>query len=357
MLNVYKAYSGFVVTSVATSGPNITKTTLIRAMRSVKKETLKLIETFIQRTEEPQILRQNFIPPLLEAVLGDYKMNIPDTRDPEVLSLMTIVMKRLESSMTQEVPRIFDCVFDCTLQMITTNFEDYPEHRLHFFNLLRAINSHCFPAFFMIPEQHFKLVIDSIVWAFKHTMRNIAETGLHILEELWKNISQSEVSTAFYKTYFLSLLQDLFVVLTDTFHKSGFKMQATMIQRMIQSVENMDVVKCPLNTVDPTMDNKVFLRQHVMNLLSVSFPNLTKQQVQEFVFGLFAFRIGDIKFQSHLHDFLVRIKEFSSGDDNAELTISEREATEQREREEQRQHNLQIPGMIAPNDLDNMTDS
>lgn len=30
--------------------------------------------------------------------------------------------------------------------MITKNFEDYPEHRLKFFSLLRAIAAHCFPA-------------------------------------------------------------------------------------------------------------------------------------------------------------------------------------------------------------------
>lgn len=33
-----------------------------------------------------------------------------------------------------------------SLQMITKNFEDYPEHRLKFFSLLRAIATHCFPA-------------------------------------------------------------------------------------------------------------------------------------------------------------------------------------------------------------------
>ena len=35
----------------------------------------------------------------------------------------------------------------------------------------------CFPAFLRIPTPIFKLIIDSIVWAFKHTMRDIAETG------------------------------------------------------------------------------------------------------------------------------------------------------------------------------------
>lgn len=203
-------------------------------MRTVKKETLKLIETFIEKSEDPRVVTQNFIPPLLEAVLGDYKTNIPDARDPEVLSVMTVTINKLQAAITPDIPRILDNVFECTLQMITTNFQDYPEHRLHFFTMIRAINCYCFqgmsfptffdnPAFFHISPTHFKLIIDSIVWAFKHTERQISETGLNILLELLKNVSEAgpEVSAAFYKTYFLSLLQDVFYVLTDTFHKSG----------------------------------------------------------------------------------------------------------------------------------------
>lgn len=30
-----------------------------------------------------------------------------------------------------------------------------------------------------LPPAQFKLVIDSVVWAFKHTMRDIADTGLN----------------------------------------------------------------------------------------------------------------------------------------------------------------------------------
>ena len=42
---------------------------------------------------------------------------------------------------------------------------------------LQAVNTHCFPALLNIPQPQFKLVLDSIIWAFKHTMRNVALTG------------------------------------------------------------------------------------------------------------------------------------------------------------------------------------
>jgi hypothetical protein len=123
-------------------------------------------------------------------------------------------------------------------QMITKNFEDYPEHRLKFFSLLRAIASHCFRALFTLSSQvseqqafhvsrgylfvgfveeasavdlsflfdrplfwsswdvnsmfcviwqQLKLVMDSIIWAFRHTERNVAETGLNLLLEMLTN--------------------------------------------------------------------------------------------------------------------------------------------------------------------------
>ena len=42
------------------------------------------------------------------------------------------------------MPEIFDAVFECTLDMINKDFEEFPEHRTEFFTLLQAVNSHCF---------------------------------------------------------------------------------------------------------------------------------------------------------------------------------------------------------------------
>lgn len=102
-------------------------------------------------------------------------------REPKVLSTMAVIVNKLRNHITQEVPKIFDAVFECTLDMINKNFEDYPQHRTSFYELLQAVNQHCFRAFLNIPSAQFKLVFDSVVWAFKHTMRNVADMGLNIL--------------------------------------------------------------------------------------------------------------------------------------------------------------------------------
>ena len=61
-----------------------------------------------------------------------------------MLSLFAAIINKLKTLMDNDVPHIFEAAFECTLQMITRNFEDYPEHRLQFFALLHAIVNHCF---------------------------------------------------------------------------------------------------------------------------------------------------------------------------------------------------------------------
>jgi exportin-1 len=80
------------------------------------------------------------------------------------------------------------------------DFEEFPEHRTNFFLMLQSVNHHCFASFLSIPAPQFKLVLDSIIWAFKHTMRNVADTGLTILFQLLQNVaSQPEAAQSFYQ--------------------------------------------------------------------------------------------------------------------------------------------------------------
>jgi exportin-1 len=178
----------------------------------------------------------SFLPSFLP-ILGDYQRNIAGARDPEVLSLFATVIEKLKGHVVNDVPRIMEAVFECTLQMITINFEDFPEHRIKFFEFLKAVNSHAFSALFQIPPEHQKLVVDSIVWAMKHTERNISETGLDILHELLQNVGKTpDVSQGFYQQFLLALIQDVLAVMTDRLHKSGFKMHATLLRHMFHLV-------------------------------------------------------------------------------------------------------------------------
>lgn len=66
------------------------------------------------------------------------RTGVPSAREPEVLSTMATIVNKLESHITQQVPKIFDAVFQCTLAMINKDFEEFPEHRTNFFLLLQV---------------------------------------------------------------------------------------------------------------------------------------------------------------------------------------------------------------------------
>ncbi|KAK4384753.1 protein EXPORTIN 1A [Sesamum angolense] len=356
MLNVYRMYSELISTSIAQGGPYASRTSIVKLLRSVKRETLKLIETFLDKAEDQPHIGKQFVPPMMDPVLGDYARNLPDARESEVLSLFATIINKYKGAMIEDVPRIFEAVFQCTLEMITKNFEDYPEHRLKFFSLLRAIATHCFPALIHLSSEQLKLVMDSIIWAFRHTERNIAETGLNLLLEMLKNFQASEFCNQFYRTYFLTIEQEIFAVLTDTFHKPGFKLHVLVLQHLFCLVESGALTE-PLWDVATVPyaypNNGMFVREYTIKLLSTSFPNMTAAEVSQFVNGLFESRADLSTFKNHIRDFLVQSKEFSA-QDNKDLYAEE--AAAQRERERQRM--LSIPGLIAPNEIqDEMVDS
>ena len=67
------------------------------------------------------------------------------------------------------------------------------------------------------------------------------DQGLNILNELLLNVGKTpNISQGFYQQYLLALIQDVFAVMTDRLHKSGFKMHATLLRNMFHLVQTME---------------------------------------------------------------------------------------------------------------------
>ena len=66
---------------VACQVPSLT----LRAMQ-VKKSALRLIEAFVDKCEDPDLVATKFVPAIMDPILGDYASNVPDARsDPPQL--------------------------------------------------------------------------------------------------------------------------------------------------------------------------------------------------------------------------------------------------------------------------------
>ena len=160
------------------------------------------------------------------------------------------------------------------------------------------------------------------------------------------------ISQGFYQQYLLALIQDVFAVMTDRLHKSGFKMHATLLRFMFHLVQTNQVT-APLfdpATAPAGQTNPSFLREHVSNLLIQSFPNLTRGQVSAFVDGMFDLKMDLPTFKTHLRDFLIQLKEFSA-EDNSGLYGEEQEKQQQRRREEEEMRRSAVPGIMKPSEI------
>jgi exportin-1 len=132
-------------------------------LRTIKKEILKLVETYVKKAEDLDGVNANLIPGLLDAILGDYNQNVPAARDAEVLNVMATIISKLQSLLTPQIAPILDAVFEPTLGMINQDFAEYPEHRVGFFKMLRAMNLTCFPGMWLYEgEARIKLTLSSL---------------------------------------------------------------------------------------------------------------------------------------------------------------------------------------------------
>lgn len=356
MLSLYKAVSSMISDLVSSDGLIATKTPKVRGLRTIKKEILKMIETYINQADNLEEIVRDLAQPLFQAVLEDYKSNVPDARDAEVLNCMTALVAKVGPMIPDGVVLVLQNVFECTLDMIKNDFVEYPEHRVEFYKLLKEINIRSFSALLQLSGDAFQSLINAALWAFKHNNRDVEDNGLILTLELIENVEKlgnTPFSKAFYENFYFQILSDTFYVLTQPDHKSGFRYQAQLLAQLIHLVED-GVIKEPLYTSDQAPEgtsNSEYLKQFLGNLLSGAFENLQDEQLINFLKVATSVYKDLNKFKSTLRDFLVQIKEVG-GDPTDYLFAEDKEIEKQQQEKAQRQKDLQVGGLIKPSDMD-----
>lgn len=87
--------------------------------------------------------------------------------------------------------------------------------------------------------------------------------------------SSPQVAQAFYQQYFLTIVQEVFYVMTDSEHKSGFSLQASVLSKMFKIVNQGGVPISVLDpSADPSMSSTEFFQGYCVKLLSGAFPHV-----------------------------------------------------------------------------------
>lgn len=356
MLSLYKAVSTMVSDSVAKDGIIATKTPKVRGLRTIKKEILKMIETYINQADNLEEIVRDLAQPLFGAVLEDYNSNVPDARDAEVLNCMTALVSKVGHMIPEGVVLILQSVFECTLDMIKTNFIDYPEHRVEFIKLLREINAKSFQALLQLSGDAFQSLINAALWAIKHNSREVEDNGLTLTLELIENVEKlgdTAFTKAFYENFYFQILSDTFYVITQPDHKAGFRIQSQLLAQLVHLVED-NVIKYPLYSPDQAAEgtaNSDFLKQYLAQLLSSAFDNLKQEQLVTFLNVLTSSYKDLNKFKGTLRDFLIQIKEVG-GDPTDYLFAEDKELEKKEQIRIQREKDLQVGGLVKPSEMD-----
>lgn len=356
MLSLYKAVSTMISDSVAKDGVIATKTPKVRGLRTIKKEVLKMIESYVNQADNLQEIVNDLVQPLFGAVLEDYSSNVADARDAEVLNCMTALVAKLGHLIPEGVVLILQNVFQCTLDMIKNDFIEYPEHRVEFYRLLKEINARSFQALLQLSGDAFQSLINASLWAFKHNNRDVEENGLQLTLELIENVEKlgdTPFTKAFYTNFYFQILSDTFYVFTQPDHKSGFRYQSQLLAQLIHLVQDQ-IIKYPLYTPEQAPEgtsNTEYLKQYLGTLLSSAFENLQSDQLVNFL-GVLTTVYNDLsKFKATLRDFLVQLKEYG-GDPTDYLFAEDKEIEKQEKSRIQRERDLQVGGLIKPSEMD-----
>lgn len=348
LMQIYKLYSENISLAIA-SGPGSYNNIILKATKTIRREILNLIATFIKQSENPEMIVKDFLP-VLSDLITDYNSNVPNARDPEVLSLFSSLIEKMEDKMNEYVPDILNWLFESTLTMIKDDYTSFMDFRKNFFGLIKNIVNFSLEGLFKANEESFKICIDSIIWAVKHYQIQLAEIGLETMNELLsKVVLNEEIANVFFQNFYMSIMQDTFFVLTDSLHKSGFYKQALIIMKLIAIVEN-NMFSSILS--DKYTSNKVFVLEYLSDTLIKLFTNCNKVQIQTFVLNMFNNWNDKKEFVNTLRDFLILLKEFA-GKDQDELFEQEKQAALKEAQDREELKKKAIPGLLKQKAIDN----
>eukprot|EP00049_Salpingoeca_infusionum_P018286 m.356524 g.356524 ORF g.356524 m.356524 type:complete len:1068 (-) comp17567_c0_seq1:423-3626(-) len=350
MLAVYGAASQQCQQAIAENGESVVNQPFVKQLKGVRRDILRIVSSWTAKASSKEEAVSTFMPPLFEAILSDYQSSTPQARESEVLNALASIIQSLGSQLGDGILEVFNAVFESTLDMITQDFETLPEFRTGFYDMLYAIMSRAFGSLSDLSGEQWKLLLNALVWGFKHPILSVADTALKTLEKIIDNlavVSGSEAAQAFYSEFFLEILEHLLAVATDSVHLNSINHHSSILAKLFALVDQ-GIIQVPLSE-GQQVSNIDFVKQYVGNLLKGAFPHLSDDQLLVIVEGFFALDTTPNDFKGHLRDFLVQCRE-QVGGDLEDLYLQERQEQLQAAAVDKRRRDRAVPGMLNPHD-------
>eukprot|EP00760_Papus_ankaliazontas_P004900 PhM_4_TR1225/c0_g1_i1/m.24325/K14290/XPO1, CRM1; exportin-1 len=291
------------------NGPHSYSLVEVRLLKMVKREIIKIIQIMCEETKDPEPIRNDILPLVFNTLLRDYCEAVPPLREAHVLSLVTSVVDRF--GLEEAVPLILDSTLASTMEMLSSNMQDYPDHRVNIFKLLAVLTRRCFPALLEYAQNNVA-VIEAMLWAMQHNVMTVSSTGVDMMTVFLCNVSQCDaISQRFYQTYYVTILTEVLVAMTDTLHKADFGGHVKLLFQLIKVAE---IAPCVAMDQPQGMDSITYVKNFLGSTLSNNFPNLTPLQLETFLGAVCNPYSKPLEFKAVLRDFLLEVKEWGSRD-------------------------------------------
>ena len=176
LLNIYKCYSNTISLGAQKLGDKSLTDPMLKCMRTLRHNILRLFSIFYSNIDSKSLMT-DFLPQMM-LLLNEFSTNDPNAKDAEILSLFASLIDILKDEFKLAIPEIMTKLAAPTLQMITTNFEAFPDHRKNYFELLNSLVCSCFSGIISIDIAGTKVIMDSLIWGIKHQDPLLSELNL-----------------------------------------------------------------------------------------------------------------------------------------------------------------------------------
>lgn len=309
MLALYRGISSFQQQILLSNNSHLNAMSF-KLSRQIKRESLKLIDTFVCNLPNPDLFSAEYISTLFDTILNDYSSLTQELRDFEVLNLTASLIAKKNLALMIFIRPIFQSIFKSTLELISKDFTDYPEHRLAFFNLINICFKKCFGAISTLNQDEIGILIESMKWALKHGHREISSTGLDSFLTLFKCIDSLDKDNYIFiiKSFSMQIIQDVLFIIFDSDHMFEFDNTTELFSILINHI----LKPVHMFNFDSSIDNTSFLNSKIISLLTNAFPHIKTEKVQVFSTDLLL-HYGDINsFRTQIKDFVIISREVST---------------------------------------------
>lgn len=291
IMNMYQQYSKIL--------PQLIEMRLvedIKVIKSCKGGVLLVIKNFIWKTQNINLVVDPLIDDIMNIVVSDYANSPNEAKVYEVLQLLTTLFTKAADKIRSKVPIIFDAVFQQTVVMISADYDQNVQFRLPFYEFLSILVKQSISIFINAPAEVFTTLVQTICWGATHPTHEVCILSIKTMMDLFKEMKTTNVFDEFISQYYIMVINQLFLIMTDTIHKFAFDEQVDLLIVLL------------------TVQNSNFTPQTIAECVYEIFNNRDPNEILSFIEALLGASNDKLLFRRIMRDFLVTTRQFNATD-------------------------------------------